>query len=80
VRVLSLCEDHSRRSEDLDLTDISTESELFALGSSLYEIMTASKPYQGHSMPFIKNAYRTGTFPDLSLLEAFNNANRRLLQ
>jgi hypothetical protein len=66
VRLISsLFEVHSRRPEDLDLTDISTGSKLFALGSSLYKIVTA---------------YRTGTFPDLSLLEAPSNANRRLLQ
>lgn len=59
--------------EHPDLTDISIRSEIFALGSSLYEIMTGSKPYQGSSASYIKNAYRTGTFPDLSRLEALSN-------
>lgn len=59
--------------EHPDLTDISIKSELFALGSSLYEIMTGSKPYQGFSASSIRNAYRANTFPDLRRLEALGN-------
>lgn len=59
--------------EHPDLTNISIRSELFALGSSLYEIMTRSRPYHGSSASSIKNAYRAGTFPNLNRLEALSN-------
>jgi hypothetical protein len=44
--------------EHPEMTDISIKSELFALGSTLYEIMTGSRPYKGNSDFAIKAAYK----------------------
>jgi serine/threonine protein kinase len=56
--------------EHPEMTDISIKSELFAVGSALYEIMTGSRPYEGQSDFAIKAAYRRGNFPDLADLDA----------
>ncbi|KAK0119364.1 hypothetical protein ONS95_010816 [Cadophora gregata] len=51
---------------------ISTRSELFAVGSTFYEIMTGSKPYKELSDTEIIRAYKEGKYPSLVSLAAFN--------
>jgi len=67
--------------EHLEMTNISIKSELFALGSTLYEIMTGSRPYKSNSDFAIKAAYKEGNFPDLADLDALSyvitNSNHR---
>ncbi|ATY60205.1 spindle assembly checkpoint kinase [Cordyceps militaris] len=52
-------------------TGISTASELFALGSTFYEIMAGKKPYEGWTVEDIALAYREGRFPSVENLPAF---------
>jgi serine/threonine protein kinase len=52
---------------------ISIRSEVFALGSTFYEIMTGSKPYKELSDQEICDAYIKGKFPNLATLAAFND-------
>ena len=58
--------------EHPEMTDISIKSELFALGSTLYEIMIGSRPYKGNSDFAIKAAYKEGNFPNLANLDALS--------
>jgi serine/threonine protein kinase len=51
----------------------SVDSELFALGSTLYEIMTGSIPYAGLSDSSIRAAYQKNDFPDINHLEALRD-------
>ncbi|KAF1958341.1 hypothetical protein CC80DRAFT_524489 [Byssothecium circinans] len=46
----------------------SIQSEMFALGSTLYEVETAQRPYHDKSDKDIKELFRTGDFPDTSAL------------
>jgi serine/threonine protein kinase len=55
------------------IPDISIQSELFALGSTFYEIMTGSKPYAELSDSEIRAAYALGKYPSLSALSAFKD-------
>ncbi|MCJ1412918.1 hypothetical protein MMC19_007018 [Ptychographa xylographoides] len=50
---------------------ISKRSELFALGSTVYEIMTGSKPHSGLSDEEVCVAFTRGGYPDLESLAAF---------
>jgi serine/threonine protein kinase len=58
--------------EHPEITSISKQSELFALGSTFYEIMTGSKPYKSLSDEEICDAYTAGNFPELGSLAACN--------
>ncbi|KAG4441511.1 hypothetical protein IFR05_003038 [Cadophora sp. M221] len=59
--------------EHPEIIGISTGSELFALGSTFYEIMTGSKPYQELSDTEITRAYKEGKYPSLVPLAVFND-------
>ena len=59
--------------EHPEIAGISATSELFALGSTFYEIMTGSKPYHQLSDTQITVAYRQGSYPSLSTLAAFSD-------
>ena len=59
--------------EHPSIEGISVRSELFALGSTFYEIMTGSKPYKEVSDPEICAAYEMGKYPELSSLTAFSD-------
>src|SRR2546430_13392619 len=52
---------------------ISTRSEVFALGSTFYEIMAGSKPYKELSDQEICDAYTQGNYPSLASLAAFRS-------
>jgi hypothetical protein len=56
----------------LEMTNILIKSELFALGSTLYKIMTGSRPYKGNSDFAIKVVYKEGNFPNLANLDALS--------
>jgi hypothetical protein len=49
------------------MTDISIESEIFTLRSTLYEIITGSRPYKGNSDFAIKVTYESN-FPDINYI------------
>jgi serine/threonine protein kinase len=55
------------------MAGISIKSKVFAVGSTLYEIMTGSKPYKELSDQQIRNTYRQGNFPSLTSLAAFHD-------
>jgi hypothetical protein len=59
--------------EHPEMAGISIKSEVFAVSSTLYEIMTGSKPYKELSDQQICNAYRQGNFPSLTSLAAFSD-------
>jgi serine/threonine protein kinase len=59
--------------EHPSIGDTSIKSEIFALGSTIYEIMTGSKPYKELSDSEICAAYDMGKYPELSSLSAFND-------
>src|SRR5690349_3598669 len=63
--------------EHPEVGDISIESEIFALGSTFYEVMTGYAPYQGLSESEIACAYREERFPSLASLAAFNEVIRK---
>jgi Protein tyrosine and serine/threonine kinase len=56
-------------SHELPGQDISKKSELFALGSTFYEIMTGSKPCKDLSDQQICDAFTEGRFPNLDSLD-----------
>lgn len=55
-----------------ELEEISIKSEVFALGSTFYEIMTGFKPYNELSDIEICDAYRQGNYPSLVSLASFD--------
>lgn len=63
--------------EHPDITGISRASELFALGSTFYEIMTGCKPHKELSDAEIVHAYTAGNYPSLVSVAAFNNIIHR---
>lgn len=68
-----ICYETSHEQPEISDRGISVTSELFALGSTFYEIMTGSKPYHELSDIEITRAYRQGSYPSLSSLAAFND-------
>ncbi|PVH92378.1 kinase-like protein [Periconia macrospinosa] len=60
-------------SHELPGEDISTRTELFALGSTVFEIMTGSKPYQDLNDHEVCSAFSEGRYPDLQSVSAFRN-------
>jgi serine/threonine protein kinase len=52
-------------SHELPGKDISTETELFALGSTIYEVMTGSKPYKDLPEHEVAAAFSEDRYPDL---------------
>jgi len=45
------------------------KSDIFALGSALYELETGSPPYSGESYKAVQNLYKKEKFADVSMLE-----------
>ncbi|KAF2241783.1 kinase-like protein [Trematosphaeria pertusa] len=64
-------------SHELPGKDISTKTELFALGSTIYEIMTGSKPYKDLPDHEVSAAFSEGRYPDLESVSAFRNTIMR---
>lgn len=60
-------------SHELPGEDISTRTELFALGSTTYEIMTGAKPYKDIPDHEVSAAFSEGRYPDLESVSAFRN-------
>lgn len=60
-------------SHELPETDISIQTELFALGSTVYEIMTGSKPYEDLPDHEVSAAFAEGLYPDLGSVPIFKN-------
>lgn len=46
--------------------DNTVESDLFALGSTLYELITGKAPYEGRSPESVENLFREGVFPSVN--------------
>ena len=55
-----------------DMMDPSPQSELFALGSTFYEIVESSRPFEGLEEMVIQESFRDGRFPDLESLPLGN--------
>lgn len=55
-----------------DTEDPSEKSEIFALGSTFYEILVGKKPFEGQDDSEIEQAFRNGNFPSLESLPALN--------
>ncbi|KAF1964438.1 hypothetical protein BU23DRAFT_594155 [Bimuria novae-zelandiae CBS 107.79] len=60
-------------SHELPDEDISAKIELFALGSTVYEIMTGSKPYRDLPDHEVSAAFSEGRYPDLESFSAFRD-------
>jgi len=60
-------------SHELPDEEISTRTELFALGSTTYEIMTGLKPYKDLPDHEISAAFSEGRYPNLESISAFRN-------
>ncbi len=58
--------------EHPEIQDIGVQSEVFALGSSFYEMMAGSKPYKELADHEICIAYSRGDFPSVTSLDACN--------
>ncbi|EGX93690.1 Protein kinase-like domain [Cordyceps militaris CM01] len=56
---------HLPRDIDGDMPS-SIQSDLFALGSTLYEVITSTPPYQGKSDDVIVHLYSSRSFPDVT--------------
>ncbi|KAF2022141.1 kinase-like protein [Aaosphaeria arxii CBS 175.79] len=65
-------------SHELPNKDISTKTELFALGSTLYEIMTGSKPYKDLPDHEVSVAFCEGRYPDLESGQSYATAEEAL--
>lgn len=61
---------YETRSAHPHLEDVTYESEVFALGSCLYEIIAGRKPYSELSDMEIEAAYSKGQYPDVNNLRA----------
>lgn len=57
--------------EHPDNEGVSHKSEVFALGSTFYEIMTGSKPHEGFSDEAVHDGFSKVNFPSLTSLPAF---------
>ncbi|KAI1780456.1 hypothetical protein F4818DRAFT_5966 [Hypoxylon cercidicola] len=55
-----------------DMQEPSEESEIFALGSTFYEMLEGKKPFEGRDDAEIEEAFRNGNFPCLKSLPALN--------
>jgi serine/threonine protein kinase len=64
-------------SHELPDADISAQTELFALGSTIYEIMTGSAPYKDLSDDQVLAAFSDGRYPDLQNVSTFRNTIRK---
>ncbi|KAM3422004.1 hypothetical protein BST61_g2380 [Cercospora zeina] len=64
-------------SHELPGEDISTMTELFALGSTVYEIMTGIKPYKELPEHEISAAFAEGRYPDLETVSVFRSTIMR---
>lgn len=53
-----------------DTESPSEKTEIFALGSTFYEILTGRKPYEGRDDAEVERAFRQGDFPSLKALPA----------
>ncbi|KAH9872106.1 hypothetical protein J1614_006367 [Plenodomus biglobosus] len=53
--------------------DNSAKTEIFALGSTIYEIMTGLKPYQDLPDHEVSAAFSEGRYPDLKSISVFKN-------
>ena len=60
-------------SHELPDEDISVRTELFALGSTTYEIMTGSKPYKDLPDHEVSAAFSEGRYPDLKSISVFGS-------
>lgn len=60
-------------SHELPGKDISIRTELFALGSTTYEIITGSKPYKDLPDHEVLATFREGRYPDLESVSSFRN-------
>jgi serine/threonine protein kinase len=60
-------------SHELPGEDTSTRTELFALGSTVYEIMTGLKPYKDLPDHEVSAAFSKGHYPDLESVPALKN-------
>jgi hypothetical protein len=56
----------------LEITNILIKSKLFALRSTLYKIITRSRPYKGNSDFAIKAVYKESNFPNLANLDVLS--------
>lgn len=56
---------HMPRDIDSDMPS-TVQSDLFALGSTLYEVMVGKRPYEGKSDDAIIQLYSNGKFPDVT--------------
>ena len=69
------CIDQSRPSifyshtHQLPDTDTSLQTEIFAFGSSLYEMVTGSPPYAGMSDAEVEGLFRSKRFPNVTFVE-----------
>src|SRR5450432_709878 len=64
-------------SHELPSEDISTRTELFALGSTTYKIMTSSKLYKDLPDYEVSTTFFEGRYPDLESVSAFRNTIMR---
>ncbi|KAF2212849.1 hypothetical protein CERZMDRAFT_41106 [Cercospora zeae-maydis SCOH1-5] len=60
-------------SHELPGEDISTLTELFALGSTVYEVMTGMRPYNELPEHEISAAFSESRYPDLNPVSVFRN-------
>ncbi len=56
-----------------DTQSPSEQSEIFALGSTFYEILVGEKPFEGRDVIEIEKSFRQGQFPSLEALPAFQD-------
>lgn len=66
-----VCYETSHELPDED--EISAKTELFALGSTVYEMMTGVKPYKDLPEHEISAAFSEGRYPDLEIVSVFGS-------